>query len=131
MIALKWLVDECLSPDYVGRLAIRGYPDAIHPIHVGLLGARDDQIVARALADDRSVITANRVDYERLLGREVLHPGAIIVDALEKEPTWQLILVALSFIGLQPRPVDYMVNRVVEVSAARGILPFELSSGAV
>ena len=125
---MRFLVDECLSPHYVGRLAQRGYPDAIHPIHVGLLGTGDHQLVARAIHDDRIIVTANRADFRKLLSLEEVHSGAIIVANLEKEPTWQLILLSIVFVELQPRPADYMVNRVIEVSTAGGVQPYVLSS---
>ena len=123
---MKFLVDECLSHVLVGYLGAHGYPDAVHPIHVGLLGARDDQIVARAFAEDRSIITANGRDFRRLFSRMTIHPGAIVVEALEREATWRQIRAALGFIEMQPTPVDYMINRVVEVSAVSGVTPYEL-----
>ena len=43
---MKFLVDECLSPTYVAELLRRGYPDAVHPMHIGLFGVRDDTILA-------------------------------------------------------------------------------------
>ncbi len=124
---MKFIVDECLSHVLVRYLAVRGFPDAIHPIHVGLLGARDDQIVARALAEDRIVIMANGRDYKRLAAGMEVHPGVIVVEALEREATWRLIQLALAFIELQSQPADYMVNRVVEVSAASGVTPYLLA----
>ncbi len=123
---MRFLVDECLSHLNVRWLAERGYPDAIHPIHVGMRGLRDDLIMARALAEDRIVITANRRDYVRLLAQMQVHPGVIIVEALERKATFRHILLALAFIELQPLPADYMVNRVIEVSANEGVRPYVL-----
>ena len=125
---MRFLVDECLSPHYVARLAQRGYPDAIHPIHVGLLGAGDHELVARTLRDDRIIVTANRADFRKLLARELLHPGAIVVASLERDPAWQLILLAIAFIELQSRPTDYMVNHIVEVSVRNGVRPYAWAS---
>ena len=125
---MKFIIDECLSHFLVHDFAARGFPDTVHPIHVGLRGARDDMIVARAFAEDRIIVTANARDFRRLLAQQPLHPGAIIVDALPSDQTWQLILLAIAFIELQPDPADYMVNRVVEVSATFGIRPYELAS---
>ena len=122
---MKFLVDECLSPHYVAWLGQRGYPDAIHPIHVGLLGVGDHLILARALRDDRIIVTANRADFRKLLAREPVHPGAVIVEGLEKEPCWRQILLALDFLELEDRPTDFMVNRIVEVSASSGVTPYE------
>jgi predicted nuclease of predicted toxin-antitoxin system len=103
-----------------------GFPDTIHPIHVGLRGSRDDQIAARALADDRIIVSANARDFRKLLAAVVVHPGAILVEGGELESTWRQIHLALELIRLQPAPTDYMVNRVVEVSAAGGVNPFAL-----
>ncbi len=128
---MRFLVDECLSPDYVSRLAQRGYPDAIHPIHVGLLGAADHVIVARALSEDRIVVTANGADFKKLLACEPLHPGAFVIEGLEKEPAWRQVMLAIAFVELDSRPEDYMVNRVIEVSSAGGVVPHLLPPGSV
>ena len=123
---VKFLIDECLSHVLVRRLRENGHPDAIHPIHVGMRGFRDDQIVARAFAEDRIVITANGRDYKKLLAAMTVHPGAIIVEALEREGTWRQILAAIAFIEMQPvSSADYMINRIVEVTSG-GIIPYEL-----
>lgn len=126
---MKFLIDECLSHHYAQALADRGYPDTIHPIHVGLRGLRDVKIVERALFDDRVIVTVNGRDYRKLLAKMPLHPGAIIAEALDNELTWQLILAALAYIEIQTNPADYMVNRVVEVSLADGVRPYRLASG--
>ena len=64
---MKLLVDECLSHSYVRRLADCGYPDAIHPIHVGMRRARDDQLATRALSEDRVIVSSNARDFRPLL----------------------------------------------------------------
>ena len=123
---MKFLVDECLSPSFVDKLGNRGYPDAVHPMHIGLFSARDDTVLAHAIADDRILITANARDFRRLVARAAIHPGVIIVEPRTRDETWQLILLAIAFIEQQPVPADYMVNKVVEVSATAGITSFEL-----
>ena len=123
---VRFLLDECISHTYVKRLADRGYPDTIHPIHVGMRRARDDQIVARALMDDRIIISANARDYRKLFATAAIHPGAILVEGTDLETTWKQIVLGLSFIELRTAPIDWMVNRVVEVSASEGVRPFEI-----
>lgn len=127
---MRFLIDECLSHSYVDALAVRGYPDAIHPIHVGLRGARDDTILARAIIDDRVIVTANAADYRKLLAATTIHPGAIIVEALDRDAAWRQLMIALAFIELQSNPDGYMVNRVLEISARDGLRPYELPSPA-
>jgi predicted nuclease of predicted toxin-antitoxin system len=124
---VKFLIDECLSHRFARKLHDHGFPDAIHLIHIGLLGFRDDQIVARAFAEDRIIITANGRDYKKLMSNMPLHAGAIIVEALEGNAVWLLLEQALAFIELQPLSADYMVNRVVEVSLASGVNSFVLA----
>ncbi len=123
---VKLLVDECLSHTYVQRLAERGYPDAIHPIHVGMRRARDDQLTARALAEDRVIISSNAKDFRRLLAVSGLHPGAILIEQTDLETTWGQIVDALAHIEWQQDPDDYMVNRVVEVSTSDGVRAYHL-----
>ena len=120
------MVDECLPHRFVKRLGERGYPDSVHPIHIGMRGRGDHLILARALDEDRIVITNNAKDYRDLLAKEPIHPGAIMLPNAELEESWRLLQVALSFIELQLVPADYMVNRVIEVSAQDGIRPYEL-----
>ena len=123
---MKFLVDECLSPSYVARLAERGHFDAIHPSYIGLVGVRDDTIVARALTDDRVIVTSNARDYRKLLAGIPIHPGAIVVEQLNRERSWAFIALALDYIELQLQPDDYMINRVIEVSVAGGVRPYTL-----
>jgi predicted nuclease of predicted toxin-antitoxin system len=123
---VKFIIDECLSHFLARDFADRGYPDCVQPIHVGLRGAHDHTIVARALAEDRIIVTSNARDFRRLLGKTPLHPRAIIIHAQERRLAWHLILAALAFIELQARPEDFMVNRVVEASVTDGIRPYEL-----
>ena len=128
---MKFILDECMPHAFVRRLADRGYPDSIHPIHLGLRMAHDHVIVRRALEQDRIIITVNAADYRALLAREPIHPGLILVPNGLRDRNWRLIEVAISFLELQLSPRDYMVNRVIEVSATEGILPYALPEGSV
>ena len=123
---VKFLVDECLSPSYVRELGQAGYPDSVHPIHLGLCGKRDDTISKRAFDEDRIVITGNASDFRRILAEMPFHPGAIMVQPLNRDGTWQLIRLALGFLELQLDPARYMINRVIEVSATGGVRPYAL-----
>ena len=88
----------------------------------------DHIIVRRGLDQDRIIVTVNAVDYRRLLAKEPVHPGLILLPNGLRNRNWRLIEVALAFLELQIVPADYMVNRVLEVSADEGIRPYELPS---
>ena len=47
---IRFPLDECLPHAFAKKLTDRGYPDSVHPIHLGLLSSPDHVIVSRALA---------------------------------------------------------------------------------
>ena len=123
---MKFLLDECISHAFVQRLAARGYPDSVHPINLGLRTADDHVLVRRALEQDRTIITANADDFRNLLMRQPIHAGLIALPNVQREQSWRLIEVALAYLELRLSPSDFMVNRVLEVSASEGIRPYLL-----
>ena len=125
---MKFFVDECLSPSYVQALAEAGYPEAVHPRFLGLSGARDGSIAARAFAEDRIIITGNARDFRRIFGDMAVHPSGIFVVPINRDRKWQSISAALTFLELQTDPGGYMVNRVIEVAQEGGVRPYELAS---
>ncbi|MGQ0673736.1 MAG: DUF5615 family PIN-like protein [Hyphomicrobium sp.] len=123
---MKFLLDECLPHAYAKRLANRGYPDSVHPIHLGLRTAPDPVLVRLALAEDRIIITANADDFRTLLAREVVHAGLILFPNGARDANWRLLDLTISWLEVHLNPADYMVNRVIEVSATDGIRPYIL-----
>jgi predicted nuclease of predicted toxin-antitoxin system len=123
---VKFLIDECLSHTYVAAFVARGFHNALHPIHVGLRRARDDQLLAKAIAEDRIMISANAKDFRKLLGNCPIHPGAILVEGIDRETTLRLIFLGVDFVQAQNDPDMYMINRVVEVSRSNGVHPYML-----
>jgi predicted nuclease of predicted toxin-antitoxin system len=123
---VKFLLDECLSHTCTARLAVLGYPDTIHPIHVGFRASRDDQIAERAFADDRILISANGRDFRKLLATRAIYPGAILVEGLDFELTWRQMCLAIECIQLRDNPGNYMINGIVEVSVSGGVQSFTL-----
>jgi predicted nuclease of predicted toxin-antitoxin system len=123
---VKFLLDECLAHSYVADFAARGYPDVYHPIHVGWREARDDQLVERAALDARIIVTPNARDFRALLAAVDIHPGAIIIEPLDREKTLRLIFLAIAFAEAQADPALYMINRVIEVTREGGVIPYLL-----
>lgn len=123
---MKFMLDECMPHGFARRLSERGYPDAIHPIHIGLLGAEDHVLVRRALDQDRIIVTANADDFRFLLVQEPLHSGLLALPNTEREQSWRLIEAALAFLEAHPDPAGWMINRVLEVSLDEGIRAYAL-----
>ncbi len=111
---MKLFIDESLSPQLALRLNATGRHDAVHPLHVGRRGEPDHRVVAWCITEDRVIVTQNARDFRRLASKTELHPGLILPSA-DREGTWVLLQVALTFIETRGKPMDVMVNQVLEV----------------
>ena len=82
-MAPRFLIDENLSPQLAHHLrAVHGY-EAVHVNEIGLQGASDPDVLARAVAEDRIVVTSNAEDFRQLGRRTPDHPGlAVMLDAV-------------------------------------------------
>jgi predicted nuclease of predicted toxin-antitoxin system len=114
---VKLFIDESLSPDFALRLNALGLYDAIHPLHAGRCGEPDHRVLARCLDEDRVIVTQNARDFRKLVGRETVHPGLILLPGLGKAATWTLLQAALSFLADRGDPSMVMVNQVLDAPA--------------
>jgi predicted nuclease of predicted toxin-antitoxin system len=112
---VRLFIDECLSPQLALRLNALGRFDAVHPLHVGRRGEPDHRVLEWCLAEDRVIVTGNARDFRRLVGKTEVHPGLIILPAVDREGTWKLLQAALAFIRERGELMDVMVNQVLEV----------------
>lgn len=112
---MKLFIDKCLSPQLATRLNATGRHDAVHPLHVGRRGEPDRRILEWCIAEDRAIVTENARDFRRLVGRTEIHPGLIILPAIDREGTWTLLRTTLAFLEARGDPADVMVNHVLEV----------------
>ena len=112
---MKLFIDECLSPQLALRLNATGRYDAVHPLHVGRRGEPDYRVLQRCIAEDRVIVTQNARDFRRLVGKTELHPGLIILPAMDREGTWKLLRSALAFVRERGEPMSVIVNNVLEV----------------
>ncbi|MGO9607449.1 MAG: DUF5615 family PIN-like protein [Candidatus Binataceae bacterium] len=112
---MKLFIDECLSPQLATRLNKTGHHDAIHPLHVGRRGEPDHRVLERCIAEDRVIVTENARDFRRLIGKVEIHPGLIILPAIDREGTWRLLQNAIAHLERRGKPSDVMVNHVLEI----------------
>jgi len=82
---VRFLVDEMFGSDLVERLRARGC-DAFHVHELGLSGAQDRDVLARAAEDDCVVVTENAVDFIPLLDARTAAglPAPPVVIALKR-----------------------------------------------
>ena len=108
---MKFLVDECLSPDLVlvARLAAH---EAVHVAHVGRAGWKDWNVARYATEGDFVLVTNNADDFRRLYAVQPLHAGLVIiipnVNRVTQQKLFRSALAKLATIG-EP------VNQVLEV----------------
>jgi predicted nuclease of predicted toxin-antitoxin system len=108
--ALRFLVDECLTPALVGAAHAAGH-EAHHVAHIGLASAKDWSVAGWAVRHDQIFVTNNATDFRVLYARLAVHPGLlIIVPSVDRETQVRLfgaVLAKLSEIG-EP------VSRIIE-----------------
>jgi predicted nuclease of predicted toxin-antitoxin system len=112
---VKFLVDECLSPDLVALAQDRGFHESTHVTWLGLKSKKDWTIVRRAVRDGFVLVTNNTLDFTALYGREDIHAGLICLNVapglVRLEVQKSLFLLALDKVG-DAEPV----NEVLEVT---------------
>jgi predicted nuclease of predicted toxin-antitoxin system len=118
---VRLFVDECLSPALARLLNQSGEHDAIHPLDVGRRGAPDHVVVQRCLSEDRVIVTENARDFRALLADAELHPGLIILPAIDREGTWRLLCKVIDFLTARGDPMKIMVNHVAEIDLHESI----------
>ena len=109
LLSLRFLIDNALPPQLADLLEKAGY-DAVHVRAYGMQAAKDEQIVERAVEEDRIVVSADS-DF-----------GAIIAAQEAERPSFIL-----------SREPDLMVARdyFAALFPALPMLASELASGCV
>lgn len=120
---MRFFIDECVSPSLCRHLNKSGLHDAIHPRDRGRLREPDRVVFARAIAEDRIVVTENADDFLKLAAGVDLYPGLIILPSiarLEAQRLMDLVIDHLLSVNAE-RPQDVLVNSVLTITAARSI----------
>lgn len=74
---MKFLIDECLSPELATLARERGYPESTHVNWLGMSSQKDWAVARRAVDDGFVLVTHNTVDFRPLYGREDMHVGLV------------------------------------------------------
>jgi predicted nuclease of predicted toxin-antitoxin system len=123
---VKLFIDECLSPVLASRLNSGGEHDAMHPRDYGRLGDPDHVVLQRCLDESRTIVTENARDFRKLVGGTSLHPGLIILPAVGREASWDLLNLVIAEISRAGDPGLVMINRVAEISESGQVMIYEL-----
>jgi predicted nuclease of predicted toxin-antitoxin system len=114
---VKFLIDECLSPELVGLVRKRGHGESTHVTWLGLRSRKDWTIVRRAIDDGYVLVTNNATDFRRLLGRQKVHAGLVCIKVapglMSLDVQKRLFFVALDRLGRSDP-----INELLEITLA-------------
>ncbi len=99
---MKFLVDECLSPSLAAVARMRGYPESMHVVWLGLRSLQDWALVQRAAEEGYTTVTNNSTDFITLLERVPDHPGLVCIDVAH----------GLMSLDVQQRLFDYALAQI-------------------
>jgi predicted nuclease of predicted toxin-antitoxin system len=110
---VKFLVDECLSPDLVEIARANGHGESMHVTWLGLRSRRDWTIVRRAIAGGYVLVTNNTTDFSALLRREEVHVGLLCINVahglMSLDVQRRLFALALDRLG-DSEPINEMLE---------------------
>lgn len=115
---MKFLIDEDISPAVARYLCEQFLMDAVAVRDRGLLGKNDRYILEYAFNEERILVTANIVDFEKFASLLEVHCGMIFFldgDLLRKEQI-ELIKNAVTTIQTELNGGNDMINRVLYIS---------------
>jgi predicted nuclease of predicted toxin-antitoxin system len=90
---MRFLVDQCLSPDFAQALADAGH-DAVHLRDVGMQRASDPEVLEFARTHDRVLVSADS-DFRTLLAQTAATRPSVVIfrRATDRRPTAQARLL--------------------------------------
>ena len=110
---MRWLADECISPEIVGHLRRIGH-DVVHILEIDE-GADDDSVSIRARQEDRLLLTLDKAFSERVFRRGESIPGIVFlrIGPEQRNLRWPRFQAAVDQFGTE------LIGRYTVVEASR------------
>jgi predicted nuclease of predicted toxin-antitoxin system len=121
---IQFLIDECLTPKLVEVANRFGYV-AHHVQYRQWKSKADDALLAFIRAEDLTIVTNNWKDFEPMLRREEVHPGAVVLPNVPRQAQIAGFELALRAIAVANPPLD-MVNTVIDVAESGEVRVYPL-----
>ena len=121
---IRFLIDECLSPKLVEVANRFGYV-AHHVQYRNWKSKQDEELLGFIRKESLTLVTNNWRDFEPMLRREEIHPGAVVIPNVPRAEQIAALEQALRAIQAAEPPLD-MVNTVVEVEEANEVRVYSL-----
>jgi len=115
---VKFLIDECLSPELVALARKRGHAGSTHVTWLGMRSRKDWWIVRRAIDAGYVLVTNNTTDFATLLGREDVHAGLVCLN----------VAPGLMSLDVQGRLFALALDRLGDIEPINELLDITLQS---
>ena len=115
---MKFLIDECLSPELATDARKRGFFESVHVTWLGLGSKADWVIVQRAVHDGYVLVTNNTTDFKRLVEREAIHPGLVCLNVAH-EVMGLVVQMRLFSLALDHLGQNEPINEIIEITMTR------------
>lgn len=112
---MKFLIDECLSPELVALARARGFHESTHVTWLGMRSRKDWTIVRRAVKDGFILVTNNTVDFRPLYEREEIHAGLVCINVAPGLMTLE-VQKSLFLFALEQLTGSEPVNEALELT---------------
>jgi len=111
---VKFLIDECLSPELVAIARARGFHESTHVNWLGMRSRKDWTITRRAIEEGFVLVTNNTADFTALYEREQIHTGLICLNVA---PTLMNLVIqkSLFLLALDKLGSAEPINEVLDV----------------
>ena len=130
---MKFLIDECLSPELAVIARARGFQESTHVTWLGMRSRKDWTIVRRAIAEGFVLVTNDTVDFTALYKREEIHAGLVCLNIapslMSLEVQKSLFLLALKKLG-QDEPTNEVLDVTVDADGVIRVERYDLPRGA-
>jgi hypothetical protein len=127
---MKFLIDECLSPELTKAAFARGYGESSHVVWLGRAGLKDWELKPLILHGDWTFVTKNSVDFRGSAERPgakgqyadvAIHAGLICLNGppgMDLDMQLELFEQALDEVGSDAD----LVNQVLELTIDEGAI---------
>ena len=126
MTALRFLIDENLSPALVEPAQERGF-EAIHVSHLGLRTETGWDLLKVVAEQDWVLVTNNAIEFRGRYGSIELHPGVIFfLPAVRRPEKVRLFEAASDHAQIHPDMVNRALDIAFDLSGKTTVTPFDL-----
>jgi predicted nuclease of predicted toxin-antitoxin system len=121
---IQFLIDEDVTPRLHDVAVARGY-NAYHVQYLNRKGAADHVHRRRMLDESLTLVTGNWRDFQPMLQRAGIHPGAISLPSVPRADQIRLFEAAIDYIEAGQPPLD-TVNTVLVMDEHGRVAEFEI-----